>query len=86
MDFRGEPFGSMGELMAIARSVTKLTAICPVCRGEATMTQRLCNGAPAHYNEPVVVVGAQDRYEPRCFDDWVVLHDEDLPLLLLIKE
>lgn len=66
MDFRGEPFGRMPQLMAKAERVDKLQAICMVCGGAASRTQRLVNGKPAHYNEPIVVVGAQELYEARC--------------------
>ena len=65
-DFRGEPFGCMPELMARAERVDKLHAICMVCGESASRTQRLVNGKPAHYNEPIVVVGAQEMYEARC--------------------
>ncbi|MBN8655547.1 MAG: thymidine kinase [Anaerolineae bacterium] len=66
MDFRGEPFGSMPELMAKAEEVLKLHAICMVCGGDASRTQRLVNGKPARYDEPVVIVGASELYEARC--------------------
>lgn len=66
MDFRGEPFGSMPVLMAKAEEVLKLHAICMVCGGDASRTQRLVNGKPARYDEPVVIVGASELYEARC--------------------
>ncbi|MEO1286698.1 MAG: thymidine kinase [Chloroflexota bacterium] len=65
-DFRGEPFGLMPELMARAEEVTKLRAICMVCGDQATRTQRLVNGAPAYYDDPIILVGAKESYEPRC--------------------
>lgn len=65
-DFRGEPFGPMPVLLAIAERVDKLQAICMVCGEPATRTQRLVNGKPAHYNDPVVIVGAAEMYEARC--------------------
>jgi thymidine kinase len=65
-DFRGEPFGPMPILMSIAEEVDKLHAICMVCGGEASRTQRLVNGKPANYNDPVVIVGASELYEARC--------------------
>jgi thymidine kinase len=65
-DFRGEPFGPMPQLLALAEDVDKLHAICAVCGGEASRTQRLINGQPAYYDEPVVVVGASELYEARC--------------------
>jgi len=65
-NFRGEPFGSMPTLMAIAENVQKLHAICMVCGEPASRTQRLVNGRPARYDEPIVVVGAAEMYEARC--------------------
>ncbi|MCC7118529.1 MAG: thymidine kinase [Anaerolineales bacterium] len=65
-DFRGEPFGSMPELMSKAESVSKLHAICMTCGDEASRTQRLVNGRPARYDDPVVIVGASELYEARC--------------------
>ena len=71
-DFRGEPFGPMPQLMALAEHVDKLHAICAVCGEEASRTQRLINDQPAAYNEPVVVVGASELYEARCRDHHAV--------------
>ncbi|MGP3560123.1 thymidine kinase [Geobacillus sp. BK01] len=65
-DFRGEPFGPVPALMAIAESVTKLQAVCTVCGSPASRTQRLINGVPASYDDPVILVGASEAYEPRC--------------------
>jgi len=65
-DFRGEPFGCMPELMSRADDVDKLHAICMVCGGPAARTQRLVDGHPAHFNDPIVIVGASEMYEARC--------------------
>jgi thymidine kinase len=65
-NFRGEPFGIMPNLLARAEYVTKLNAICQVCGAPATRTQRLINGKPAHYNDPIIMVGAKEQYEARC--------------------
>ena len=66
MDFRGEPFGQMPLLLAQAEIVDKLHAICMVCGGEATRTQRLVDGEPAYYGDPIIIVGASEMYEARC--------------------
>jgi thymidine kinase len=66
MDFRGEPFGPMPLLMAHAEQVDKLSAICVVCGAPASRTQRLIDGAPARYDDPVILVGANEVYEARC--------------------
>ncbi|ARK32781.1 thymidine kinase [Halalkalibacter krulwichiae] len=65
-DFRGEPFGPIQPLMALAESVTKLQAVCPSCGQPASRTQRLIDGKPAAYTDPVILVGASESYEPRC--------------------
>lgn len=65
-DFRGEAFPITSELMAKAEDVTKLTAICVKCGAPATKTQRIINGVPASYDDPIVLVGASEQYEPRC--------------------
>ena len=65
-DFRGEPFGPMPLLMAQAERVDKLQAICVICGAPASRTQRLINGQPASYDDPVIMVGAEEVYEARC--------------------
>lgn len=66
MDFRGEPFSLMPQLLCRAEYVTKLNAICQVCGAPATRTQRIINGKPAHYNDPIILIGAKEQYEARC--------------------
>lgn len=65
-DFKAEPFSIMPDLLARAETVTKLTAICVKCGEPATRTQRIVNGVPAFFDDPVVIVGASEAYEPRC--------------------
>jgi thymidine kinase len=65
-DFRGEPFSFMPKLMALAEYVTKLSAICVKCATPATRTQRIIDGRPANYYDPIILVGAKDTYEARC--------------------
>jgi thymidine kinase len=66
MDFRGEPFGPMPLLMAEAEEVTKLQAICVVCGAPASRTQRLIDGRPAAFDDPIILVGGSESYEARC--------------------
>ena len=66
LDFRGEPFGPVPTLLALAERVDKLEAICVVCGESATRTQRIVNGVPADYDDPIIVIGAQEAYEARC--------------------
>jgi len=66
MDFRGEPFGCMPVLMAIAERIDKLQAICMTCGEPASRTQRLVNNKPARYDDPIIIVGAAEMYEARC--------------------
>jgi thymidine kinase len=65
-DFRGEPFGAMPQLMAVAEIVDKLHAICVVCGEPACRNQRLVNGRPAVYESPTILVGGSESYEARC--------------------
>ena len=67
-DYRGDPFGPMPALMALADQVTKLTAICMVCGEPATRTQRLIDGRPAPADSPLIMVGGMgdEKYEARC--------------------
>ena len=66
LNFKGEPFGCMPVLMARAEKVDKLQAICMVCGEPASRTQRLVNGKPARFDDPVIIVGASELYEARC--------------------
>lgn len=65
-DFRGEPFGFMPALMAVAEVVDKLHAICVLCGGPASRNQRLIGGQPAPYDSPTIMVGSIESYEARC--------------------
>jgi thymidine kinase len=75
LTFTGEPFGVMPNLMAVAEQVSKLSAICMVCGDLASRSQRLVNGQPAHYNDPIIIVGASEMYEARCRDHHIVPKD-----------
>jgi len=77
MDFRGLPFGPMPALLARAEHVDKLHAICVVCGEEASRTQRLIEGQPAAFDDPVVMVGASEVYEARCRECHVVLSSSE---------
>ncbi len=66
LDFRAEPFGPMPALIAQAEHVDKLHAICVICGEEASRSQRLINGQPAQYDDPIILIGARESYEARC--------------------
>lgn len=72
MDFRCVPFEPVPELMAVAEHVTKLQAVCAVCGAPASRTQRLIDGVPAKFDDPIILVGAKESYEPRCREHHVV--------------
>ena len=74
-DFRGEPFGPIPQLLAIAEYVDKLQAICMICGNTASRTQRLVNGQPAKYSDPTILIGAKESYEARCRKCHVVLKE-----------
>lgn len=65
-DFRGEPFGPMPQLLAVAEQVDKLHAICVKCGNPASRNQRLIEGVPARWDSPTIMVGGQESYEARC--------------------
>jgi thymidine kinase len=66
MDFRGQPFGPIPQLLAIAEVIDKLHAICVQCGQLATRNQRLINGQPAPAEGPTIQVGGLESYEARC--------------------
>jgi thymidine kinase len=66
MDFRGEPFGPIPQLLAIAEKIDKLHAICVLCGDLATRNQRLIDGEPAPAEGPTIQVGGAESYEARC--------------------
>lgn len=72
LDFRGVPFGPMPELLARADDVTKLRAVCAHCSADAHYTQRLVNGKPARESDPIVLIGAEECYQPRCRSCYVL--------------
>jgi thymidine kinase len=82
-DFRGEPFGPMGELMAVAEMVDKLQAICVICGDPACRNQRLIDGKPARYDSPTIMIGGRESYQARCRHcHSVPRRDEDQTALL----
>ena len=73
--YRGEPFDPVPQLMATAEYVEKFRAICTQCGEPATRNQRLIEGEPAHYDDPTIMVGAEESYEARCRSCHVVRRD-----------
>lgn len=70
-NFRGEPFGSIPDLLACADEVLKLRAVCMRCKDPqvtGVLPQRLIDGRPAPYDSPEVMVGGSECYEARCLD------------------
>ena len=59
-DYLGEPFDPMPELAKLADDARFLVAVCTVCGGAASHSQRIGGGAER------VVVGGSESYEPRC--------------------
>jgi len=76
LDFRGETFGPMGELLSRANNITKLTAICEFknCNKKATRTQKEINGKPAPYNSNLILVGDEEEgYSCRCLEHHTII-------------
>lgn len=72
LDFRTVPFGPMPTLLSIANSLTKLTAICTLCNNNAHYSQRLVNGLPAKFDDPIIMVGAEENYQARCGNCYII--------------
>ena len=66
LDYRAEPFGPIAAILALADTVTKLQAICTVCSADAYRSQRIINGKPARYSDPLIMIGAEESYQARC--------------------
>ncbi|HAR41959.1 MAG TPA: thymidine kinase [Bdellovibrionales bacterium] len=64
MDFRGQPFGPMPKLLAIAEEVTKLSAVCVICGNPASRSQKIAGATGTDASR--IVVGAREMYEARC--------------------
>jgi thymidine kinase len=60
MDFQGQPFGPMPQLLATAEYVTKVHAICMRCGKLANISHRTISG------DKLVVLGETESYEPLC--------------------
>lgn len=72
LDFKGMPFGCVPTLLALADSVTKLTSVCMHCGKDAQYSQRFVNGRPAQFDDPVIMVGAQEKYQARCRECFII--------------
>ena len=67
MDYRRRPWPVTQALLARAEFADKLQAVCLVCGGPATLSQRLeADGSPASDAGPTVEIGNGERYEARC--------------------
>ena len=77
MDFKGEPFDPVPEMLAVSEHITKLQAVCAVCGASSSRTQRLIDGRPAKYDDPIIMVGANESYEPRCRAHHVILPSDE---------
>ncbi len=88
MDFRGKPFGPIGDLLAVAERIDKLHAICVMCGELATRNQRLIDGEPAPAEGPTIQVGGSENYEARCRRHHQVPSglDDQMPLLVVSED
>ncbi len=66
LDFKAVPFGTLPTFLALADTITKLSAICVICGADAYFSQRIVDGQPAKYDDPIVKPGAQEAYQARC--------------------
>jgi len=65
MDYKGQPFPGMGELLCIADDIIKPKAVCFMCGEDAGMTSKLID------NEELIDVGTDDKYQSLCFKHWL---------------
>jgi thymidine kinase len=79
LDFRREPFPTTRRLADAAARVERFRGRCGRCGRPATVTQRLVNGHPASLDDPVVRIGDEELYEPRCEDCWTAERLEQAP-------
>jgi thymidine kinase len=70
LDFRRAPFETTGALTHTATRVTQLSARCGICGRPASLTQRIVNGLPAPLDDPPLLIGDSELYEPRCVGCW----------------
>ena len=71
MDFKGNPFGPMPQLCAIADEVSKVHAICVKCGQLASFSHRTVK------NEKQVLLGETAEYEPLCRECYLRARGED---------
>ncbi|MCB0291889.1 MAG: thymidine kinase [Calditrichaeota bacterium] len=74
MDYRGEPFEPIPQLLAVAEYITKIQAICVVCGNPATFTYRTIEDPER------VVIGAENIYEARCRNCFIPPGEREQPL------
>lgn len=84
LDFRGVPFGPIPPLLAVADQITKLYAVCMTCGNDAHYSQRLIDGRAAKFDDPIVLIGAQDVYQARCRDCFIIDKVEWKPLVTTV--
>lgn len=72
LDHRSEPFGPIAALLALADTITKLQAICTLCAADACRSQRIINGKPARYTDPIIMIGAEESYQARCKQCYII--------------
>lgn len=60
LDYLGQPFGSMPQLMSIADEIIKLNSVCTFCSGRARFSHRISK------DQGIVVLGEKDKYVPLC--------------------
>ena len=65
-DYADEYNSLMSRLLVRADNVTKLSAICEVCKGLAHRTQRMKNNKPVDYHNPKIWIGGKENYQARC--------------------
>jgi thymidine kinase len=58
--FQRKPFGNILNLIPLAETITKLSAICLACGKEAAFTQRTIS------SHEIELIGGSEMYKPVC--------------------
>lgn len=66
MDFDGNPFQTMANIITSAEKVTKLKAICMICGAEASFSERLKSAQKKEGGQDQIMIGDIESYEARC--------------------
>tara|TARA_X000001388_G_C2224173_1_gene120475 strand:+ start:213 stop:605 length:393 start_codon:yes stop_codon:yes gene_type:complete len=65
LNFLGEPFEEVKEIMPYCTQIIKCKAVCSVCQNDARYTSKKIQYSSSNSNVEIQV-GGEELYEPRC--------------------